>query len=125
MEEEKIYEEKMELICSVCETQLIESEAVKKNDTLFCTDCWNKKIMKERGVLSAYAFFVVFILFQLCFYIPALVHEFIGFPTLRFIVICVVIGTICGIIAYEVVYARITRKLGNAKTLNPNDTLKG
>ncbi len=81
--------------------------------------------MKERGTLSAYAFFVVFILFQLCFYIPALVHEFIGFPTLHFIVICVVIGTICGIIAYEVVYARMTRKLGNAKTLNPNNTLKG
>lgn len=122
MAEEKIYGEKEELICSVCKTSLQEVEAVKSKDMLFCRDCWYKKIVKDRNTLSLYAFFVVFILFQLCFFILPFVHETRGFPSLIFIVLCVVIGTLCGMIAYEEVYARMSRKLlhnkSKAKTKN-------
>ena len=116
MAEEKIFEEKEVLICSVCKTSLQESEAVKSKDILFCGDCWNEKIIKDRRTFSLYAFFVVFILFQLCFFILPFVHETRGFPSLIFIVLCVVIGTLCGMIAYEEVYTRMSRKLLHNKT---------
>ena len=116
MAEEKIFEEKEVLICSVCKTSLQEVEGEKSKDILFCRDCWNKKIVKDRNTLSLYAFFVVFILFQLCFFILPFVHETRGFPSLIFTVLCVVIGTLCGMIAYEEVYTRISRKLLNNKS---------
>ena len=49
MVEEKIYEEKEDFICSVCTTSLQESEVIKRNDILFCTDCW-------QGVPIAYLY---------------------------------------------------------------------
>lgn len=115
MVEEKIYEEKEDFICSVCSTSLQESEVIKRNDILFCADCWNEKVKRDRKVLSMYAFFVVFFLFQLFFFILPFVHETRGFPSLIFIVLCVVIGVLCGMIAYEEVYARMSKKLLNNK----------
>ena len=115
MVEEKIYEEKEDFICSVCTTSLQESEVIKRNDILFCADCWNEKVKRDRKVLSMYAFFVVFFLFQLFFFILPFVHETRGFPSLIFIVLCVVIGVLCGMIAYEEVYARMSKKLLNNK----------
>ncbi|MBA7602890.1 hypothetical protein ES703_09986 [subsurface metagenome] len=125
MAEEKTYEEKEELLCSVCTISLQEVEAVKSKDILFCRNCWNKKIVKDRNTLSLYAFFVTFILFQLCFFILPFVHETRGFPSLIFIVLCVVIGTLCGMIAYEEVYTRISRKLIiNKEMTNPKSELR-
>jgi len=111
MEEEKPTQENKELICSACRTSLQESETVKKEKMVFCIDCWNKKVVKERKTLSIYAFFVVFILFQLCFFILPVVYDTRGFPSFIFTALCVVIGALSGMIAYEEVYARMGRKM--------------
>jgi predicted nucleic acid-binding Zn ribbon protein len=102
---------KEEVKCSVCGANINIDEQIINEDSVFCKNCWNKKIRKERNIYSIYGFFVVFILFQLFFYIPALVSEFRGFPSFSLIVPCVIIGTLCGMIAYEEVYARMSRKL--------------
>jgi len=100
-----------ENICSVCNSQLNDGDLVKDKEVSFCKSCWNKKIINERKVFSIYGFFVVFFLFQMFFYMPALVHETRGFSSLTHIVLCVIIGTLCGMIAYEEVYARMSRKI--------------
>ncbi len=122
MEEKKSTQENEELICSVCKTSLQESETVKKEEMVFCIDCWNKKVVKERNTLSVYAFFVVFILFQLCFFILPVVYDTRGFPSLLFVVLCVVIGTLSGMIAYEEVYARMSRKMVNHEKMTKTET---
>jgi len=106
-----ISNEKKKLVCSACGTTISEDEAIKQNQIILCKNCWNEMIKRDRNRLSIAAFFIVFILFQLCFYIPTLVSENRGFPSLLLIVLCVVIGTLCGMIAYEEVYARMSRKI--------------
>ncbi|TET23243.1 MAG: hypothetical protein E3J78_02380 [Candidatus Cloacimonadota bacterium] len=110
MEDEKI-EENEEMTCSVCSTFLQEENTVEKEDFIYCKECWNKKILKDRKILPVYAFFVVFFLFQLFFYMPALIHETRGFSSPLHCNLCVIIGVLCGMIAFEEVYVRLTRKL--------------
>jgi DNA-directed RNA polymerase subunit RPC12/RpoP len=97
--------------CAGCGVPLREDEVVKNRESVYCKECWNKKILKERRILPLYAFFVVFFLFQLFFYMPAFIHETRGFSSPLHLALCGIIGTLCGAIAFEEVYARLTRKL--------------
>jgi len=99
------------LICSGCGTSLDEDEVIEKNQMILCKECWNKTVRKDRSRYSLYAFFITFVMFQVFFYFPTLVSENRGFPCTNSLVLFGVIGTLCGMIAYEEVYARMSRKI--------------
>lgn len=110
MEEERNVTED-ELQCAVCETELNEENVVRNNHATYCRECWNQKILKDRKILPVYALFVVFILFQLFFYMPAMMHDTRGWSSLLHFTLCGGIGLLCGMLAFEIVYRRITAKL--------------
>lgn len=111
MEEEKAIQEKEDVICSVCKTASEENGVVKRNGEIFCKECWNETVRKDRSRYSLYAFFITFVMFQVFFYFPTLVSENRGFPCTNSLVLFGVIGTLCGMIAYEEVYARMSTKI--------------
>ncbi len=102
------------LRCAVCETDLSEDSAVRNNHATYCRECWNNEVLKDRKILPVYAFFVAFILFQLFFYMPAMMHDTRGWSSPLHFTLCGGIGLLCGMLAYEIVYRRITSKLVTA-----------
>ena len=65
--EEKGIEEKDELSCAVCEKELEEENVVRNKRFVYCKECWNEKVLKDRKILPPYALFVAFVLFQIFF----------------------------------------------------------
>ena len=110
MEEERIEEQK-EMSCSVCDAPLDEENMVRNKYSIYCRECWKEKVLKDRRILPIYALFVVFILFQVFFYMPAMVHETRGWSSPLHFTLCGGIGLLCGMLAFEIVYRRLTNKL--------------
>jgi nitrate reductase gamma subunit len=99
-----------ELTCAVCEKQLDEETAVRNQDFAYCKECWNSKVLKDRRILPAYALLLVFILFQIFFYMPAMMHDTRGWSSPLHFILCGGIGLLCGMLAFEIVYRRISNK---------------
>jgi hypothetical protein len=110
MEEARI-EKQEELNCAACQTPVDEHSMVENGSAIYCRECWNRKVLQERRILPRYALFVVFILFQICFYMPAMMHETRGWSSPLHFTLCGGIGLLCGVLAFEIVYRRLTNKL--------------
>lgn len=110
MAEEK-QEEKGELICAACEKHLDREHMVSNQHLNYCRECWNEKVLKDRKILPVYALLVAFVLFQLSFYLPAMVHDTRGWSSPLHFIVCGGIGLLCGMLAFEVVHRRLTGKL--------------
>lgn len=110
MEEERI-EEQEEMNCSVCESPLDEENMVRNTYSIYCKECWNEKVLKDRKILPVYSLFVGFFLFQVFFYMPAMMHDTRGWSSPLHFILCGGIGLLCGMLAFEIVYRRLTNKL--------------
>jgi nitrate reductase gamma subunit len=120
MEDERI-EEQEEMRCVVCETELDETTVVRNQRAIYCKQCWNEKVLKDRKVLPPYAFLITFILFQIFFYMPAMMHDTRGWSSPLHFILCGVIGLLCGMLAFEIVYRRLTNKLIRKNQTQPEN----